>query len=151
MSSNLTLGSSFIHQPFDKLKKTMAHLDFLCDGDWRDSYESRLVNDNMTIESAGGYEVNNLQDILNVCRGFINSEKGKHTLELFNNSVSIYLDGELKGEIRDKHFILFPTTIIKPEDPIRIYYPYGRTKHSFNLNGSMREPLSSLHSFCVTW
>lgn len=71
-------------------------LDFLCPGDWQDSYESRIVNPNAML-GKGGYCVENIADLFNVCKMF-NRDNVRY-YDLFAN-VDIYLDGELKASLR---------------------------------------------------
>ena len=102
-------------------------LDFLTPGDWRDSYGSRIANDNAGIESEGGYEVYNMMHILACVRNYTNSDYGKHMLDLFPY-FCIYIDGELFGEVnrRNEFKVFAPCEYLPSYDgKTRLRYPFG--------------------------
>ena len=110
-------------------------LDFLTPGDWRDSYESRLTNDNGTIDSSGGYEVNSLSQILTVVGEFIRTAHGQTIIDLFK-SFCVYIDGDLFGEYRecDNKFHVFPPMkLVEIDGKLAAYYPFGSQDKLFSV------------------
>ncbi len=94
-------------------------LDFLTDGDWRDSYESRIVNPNCGVQDSGGYVVNCIQDILNVLKVTFEDVKGEY----------IYIDGKCFGRVDDSRHrvtVYAPCDTIVTSDDILLKYPYGK-------------------------
>lgn len=114
----------------------MMKLDFLCPGEWGDSYEARIINPN-SLEDCGGYVVTSMQDVLNACRIFISAVK-KFTydsgyFDLFKY-VEIYIDSRCAGTLYETGRLrLCPLCQIDVES-MTVYYPYGDRALLFDVN-----------------
>lgn len=103
-------------------------LDFLCPGDWMDSYESRIVNPN-SLEDKGGYYVDRLADVLNACSVFLDADK--HYFELFSE-LELYIDGHFAARMgRDKVLVLRAPCDVLLDGTI--FYPFGMKDMLFDV------------------
>lgn len=99
----------------------MKVLDFLCPGDWMDSYESRCCNPfNGDVQGRCEIVVESFAHVCNAIRRF---NQDKHYWELFG-IVYLYLNGSLFGEYNGKELTVYAPSIIDAEK-CTIRYPFG--------------------------
>lgn len=109
------------------------NLDFLTPGDWRDSYESRIANDNCSQYDFGGYEVRGLNDIINVCKVYMSKKDNKDRV-IDWRSIDVYVDGKLFGMLNPNSTLTVLAPTVCDWDRLLIYYPHGRENKTISLS-----------------
>lgn len=108
-------------------------LDILCQQHYGpyggDPYESRVVG------REGGYEVNGMQDILNVLHTFFTSDEGKHLIHLFApEHFDICLEGHTIGSYWSGVFTLYaPSQVKHDKKGIYVIYPCGKEDKKYTI------------------
>lgn len=111
-------------------------LDVLCPGSWQDSYESRMIGEELFDQEVGSFN-----DVMVLLTRYFNTERGKHEQELFYN-FDLYLNCKNIGRYRNGEITIDPI-IDMNKDCTGGYFRHGNQGFIINIENAFKYGLNN--------